>query len=290
MEKKLFFNRKNIAYDMQDLIVHMLENDVNKSYTIDEVVSHPWFKKCKNKIKNIDSITINKNNKNNFDEFETNVTKVTKVMKDPKENWPTSRSLLHKTKSFSFETSNYSNFDKAIKNNFYSNKSIKFKNLKNIDINYDENLIDNNDEEDGFSPFMKNGSINISVSLKKYYYPNTNLNYNYSFKNEITNSKTQSNPDLNRNINSYPMDNSPKAILKGKIKQISKSYMVNPNRISIVKLNNKNNDDTPINSNFKNNQMKSNFLYNENNINNNNIINYNFYQINNNNQFSNIFY
>jgi serine/threonine protein kinase len=177
MQNKLFFNRKSIAYDMKDLIIHMLENDVNRRYTIDEVVAHPWFKKCKNKIKDIDSISINKINNINFDEFETNVTKVTKVVKNPTEYWSTSTSMLHKTKSFSLPINYLSNFESPNKNNFYSNKSLKFKNLKNIDMNKSENIIDNNDEEDGFSPFMKNGSINMPVSLNN----NDHTKNNYYF-------------------------------------------------------------------------------------------------------------
>ena len=279
MEKKLFFNRKSIAYDMQDLIIHMLENDVNKRYTIDEVVAHPWFNKCKNKIKNIDLIPINKNNNINFDECETNVTKVTKILKYPNDKWSTSTSILHKTKSFSYEASDYSKFYKEINNNYYSSKSLHFKNLTNIDINSNENIIDINDEEDGFSPFMKNGSINISVSLKNNYNPYNNLNNNYPFQMKTIKSKTQFYPELAGNINKYPMDNIPKDILKGPIKQNKNIYnLPNSNRISIVKLKNDNN------------KMKPNFLYNKNNVINSNIVNYNFYQINNNNQFNNIFY
>ena len=68
---------------MKDLIVHMLEFDVNKRYTIEEVVSHPWFKKCKEKAKNI--IINNTNQINNYDNIETNVTKVTKIIRNPSE-------------------------------------------------------------------------------------------------------------------------------------------------------------------------------------------------------------
>ena len=293
MQNKLFFNRKSIAYDMKDLITHMLENDVNKRYTIDEVVSHPWFKKCKNKIKNIDLITINKINNINFDELETNVTKVTKIKKDPKEYYSTSTSLLHKTNSFSFPMNYFSNFENQNKNNFYSNKSLKFKTLKNIDMNKDENIIVNNDEEDGFSPYMKNGSINIDVSLKNNNNPKniSSFNQNYSNSIKISNLKTQFQPNLIRNMNLYPMDNTSKEIIKGPIKQnIFKSNLLNPNRISIVKLKNENISSFPKNSNLQNNQTKSYLPFNMNNSINGNIINYNFYQINNNRQFNNIFY
>ena len=311
MQNKLFFNRKSIAYDMKDLIIHMLENDVNRRYTIDEVVAHPWFKKCKNKIKDIDSISINKINNINFDEFETNVTKVTKVIKDPKEYWSTSTSMLHKTKSFSLPINYLSNFESPNKNNFYSNKSLKFnkinqnmnlpkikriKNLKNIDMNKSENVIDNNDEEDGFSPFMKNGSINMSVSLNINELPKNNSSFksNYSSNNSFSNIKTQFKQNLTGNINLYPMDTKSKEIVKGPIKHNNhKSNLINPNRISIVKLKNENINSFPKNTNIKNNQnnqTNSYLPFNRNNSSNNNIINYNFYQINNNRQFNNVFY
>ena len=311
MQNKLFFNRKSIAYDMKDLIIHMLENDVNRRYTIDEVVAHPWFKKCKNKIKDIDSISINKINNINFDEFETNVTKVTKVIKDPKEYWSTSTSMLHKTKSFSLPINYLSNLESPNKYNFYSNKSLKFyqinqnmnlpkikriKNLKNIDMNKSENVIDNNDEEDGFSPFMKNGSINMSVSLNINELPKNNSSFksNYSSNNAFSNIKTQFKQNLTGNINLYPMDTKSKEIVKGPIKHNNhKSNLINPNRISIVKLKNENINSFPKNTNIKNNQnnqTNSYMPFNRNNSSNNSIINYNFYQINNNRQFNNVFY
>ena len=311
MQNKLFFNRKSIAYDMKDLIIHMLENDVNRRYTIDEVVAHPWFKKCKNKIKDIDSISINKINNINFDEFETNVTKVTKVVKNPTEYWSTSTSMLHKTKSFSLPINYLSNFESPNKNNFYSNKSLKFyqinqnmnlpkikriKNLKNIDMNKSENVIDNNDEEDGFSPFMKNGSINMSVSLNINELPKNNSSFksNYSSNNAFSNIKTQFKQNLTGNINLYPMDTKSKEIVKGPIKHNNhKSNLINPNRISIVKLKNENINSFPKNTNIKNNQnnqTNSYMPFNRNNSSNNSIINYNFYQINNNRQFNNVFY
>ena len=311
MQNKLFFNRKSIAYDMKDLIIHMLENDVNRRYTIDEVVAHPWFKKCKNKIKDIDSISINKINNINFDEFETNVTKVTKVIKDPREYWSTSTSMLHKTKSFSLPINYLSNLESPNKNNFYSNKSLKLnkinqnmnlpkikriKNLKNIDMNKSENVIDNNDEEDGFSPFMKNGSINMSVSLNINELPKNNSSFksNYLSNNSFSNIKTQFKQNLTGNINLYPMDTKSKEIVKGPIKHNNhKSNLINPNRISIVKLKSENINSFPKNTNIKNNQnnqTNSYMPFNRNNSSNNSIINYNFYQINNNRQFNNVFY
>ena len=82
-----------------------------------------------------------------------------------------------------------------------------------------------------------------------------------------------------------------KEIIKGPIKQnIFKSNLLNPNRISIVKLKNENISSFPKNSNLQNNQTKSYLPFNMNNSSNGNIINYNFYQINNNRQFNNVLY
>ena len=219
--------------------------------------------------------------------------------------------MLHKTKSFSLPINYLSNFESPNKNNFYSNKSLKFnkinqnmnlpkikriKNLKNIDMNKSENVIDNNDEEDGFSPFMKNGSINMSVSLNINELPKNNSSFksNYSSNNAFSNIKTQFKQNLTGNINLYPMDTKSKEIVKGPIKHNNhKSNLINPNRISIVKLKNENINSFPKNTNIKNNQnnqTNSYMPFNRNNSSNNSIINYNFYQINNNRQFNNVFY
>ena len=302
MQKKLFFNRKNISYDMKDLIIHMLENDVNRRYTIDEVVSHPWFKKCKNKIKNID--LINSNHNNIFDNFETNVTKVTKIIKIPSEKWSTKFNVLHKNRTFNEKGNNYYNFRNINQNNYFSNKTLNFNNIKKINNNTYAHNFNNNDEEDGFSPFMKNGSINFSVSLNNNYNFNRNnlgerihverinsSNIYYSSNKKNFNPKTQIYTHPINKINLFPMDNTTEKVVRGKINHIKNpSNQINSNRISIVKLKNE-----VIDSNMKKNNTKvireNQNLLNNNNINNhNNIINYNFYQINNNNQFNNIFY
>jgi hypothetical protein len=163
-------------------------------------------------------------------------------------------------------------------------------------MNKSENVIDNNDEEDGFSPFMKNGSINMSVSLNINELPKNNSSFksNYSSNNSFSNIKTQFKQNLTGNINLYPMDTKSKEIVKGPIKHNNhKSNLINPNRISIVKLKSENINSFPKNTNIKNNQnnqTNSYLPFNRNNSSNNSIINYNFYQINNNRQFNNIFY
>jgi serine/threonine protein kinase len=302
MQKKLFFNRKSIAYDMKDLIVHMLEFDVNKRYTIEEVVSHPWFKKCKEKAKNI--IINNTNQINNYDNIETNVTKVTKIIRNPSEIIATSSPLLYSQRTFGQRKIDSQNNKIYLnKSNYYSDKALHFKHIKYNSINNIDN--NNNEEEDGFSPFMKNGSININVSLKNNYNEINNqnlnrnnlpLNKNYSNSTrKIFKTKSQFDTNALKNIQFFPMDNiSDEFSFKRKIEPKKFSNNLNPKRISIVKLDNKKIDPIPkdtnnVNNNIYNSQNVPKVLYKGNNIN-QNIINYNFYQINNNNQFNNIFY
>ena len=308
MQKKLFLDRKSIPYDMKDLIIHMLEFDVNKRYTIEEVISHPWFKKCKEKIKNIE-ISNNSNNNNNlinFENFETNVTKVTKIIKSPTEkilNAP----LLYSKRTFGHKKVDSQNNSIYLnKSNYYSDKSLNFKYIKyNIVNNIDNNT---NYEEDGFSPFMKHGLININVSLKNnsneiknrnIKFNNFSLNKNYP-KSERKLFKTKSQLDTNslKVTSFFPMDNvSEEYSLKRIMDPIKASTMVNPKRITIIKLDNRKIEPVPkdtntnitYNNNIYNSQIQPKVFYKGNNIN-SNIINYNFYQINNNNQFNNIFY
>ena len=129
MLKRLFFDRKSISYDMKDLIIHMLEDDINRRYTIDEVVSHPWFKKCKNKIQNSDLNQINKIN--NLDNFETNVTKVTKIIKSPIKKFPTQTNSIIKKETITDRKTNYSNFLNTNKINiYYPNNTLNIKSFK----------------------------------------------------------------------------------------------------------------------------------------------------------------
>ena len=299
MQKKLFFNKKSISYDMKDLIIHMLEFDVNYRYTIDEVISHPWFKKCKEKIKSCDlNSNSNYNNINNYENIKTSVSKVTKITRSPIESLPYNfQKGLYRTNSFSLEKYNFpmNNFEIQNKNkkNYISNKSLNFKNINDISINPILNKIDN--EEDGFSPFMKNGSINISVALpdkneeninkKINAKMNNNLNRNYLYINRKEyNTENNFNSNQFNNNNFYPMDS---LIGENQKRNFGNSNVINPSRISIIKLNDNNINQTIKNTGIKNNHIKTNPFYN---TNNNNIINYNFYQINNNNQFNNIFY
>ena len=300
MLKRLFFDRKSISYDMKDLIIHMLEDDINRRYTIDEVVSHPWFKKCKNKIQNSDLNQINKIN--NLDNFETNVTKVTKIIKSPIKKFPTQTNSIIKKETITDRKTNYSNFLNTNKINiYYPNNTLNIKSFKKINSDIYSNNIYNNDDEDGFSPFMKNGSINISVSFNNNYIKNSaeikqqernnNNGKVYSLNKKIYNTKTQKLPNAIKNNNLSPIDKNSKEIFKGYMSHHNNtSNLLNPNRISVVKLENENINSQPKIDNIKNFSMNTNVFLGNNSVNANNIINYNFYQINNNNQFNNIFY
>ena len=299
MLKRLFFDRKSISYDMKDLIIHMLEDDINRRYTIDEVVSHPWFKKCKNKIQNSDLNQINKIN--NLDNFETNVTKVTKIIKSPIKKFPTQTNSIIKKETITDRKTNYSNFLNTNKIIYYPNNTLNIKSFKKINSDIYSNNIYNNDDEDGFSPFMKNGSINISVSFNnnciknsaeiKQQERNNNNGKVYSLNKKIYNTKTQKLPNAIKNNNLSPIDKNSKEIFKGYMfHHNNTSNLLNPNRISVVKLENENINSQPKIDNIKNFSMNTNVFLGNNSVNANNIINYNFYQINNNNQFNNIFY
>ena len=298
MLKRLFFDRKSISYDMKDLIIHMLEDDINRRYTIDEVVSHPWFKKCKNKIQNSDLNQINKIN--NLDNFETNVTKVTKIIKSPIKKFPTKTNSIIKKETITDRKTNYSNFLNTNKIIYYPNNTLNIKSFKKINSDIYSNNIYNNDDEDRFSPFMKNGSINISVSFNNNYIKNSaeikqqernNIGKVYSLNKKIYNTKTQKLPNAIKNNNLSPIDKNSKEIFKGYMfHHNNTSNLLNPNRISVVKLENENINSHPKIDNIKNFSMNTNVFLGNNSVNANNIINYNFYQINNNNQFNNIFY
>ena len=297
MQKKLLFNKKTISYDMKDLILHMLEIDAIKRYTINEVVSHPWFKKCSEKIKKTDTNTIN--NINNFEEIETNVTKVTKILKKPNDIWPNYPSNIYQNKTFINKGNNsYRNITGGPnypRYNYYSNKSLNIKDLKNLK-DFCENKCD--DDEDGFSPFMKNGSIKIPVSLDNINRFNSDKNINFQINNNknyysnITHFVPHEQNKYNSNIpsmnNNFPMDN----VLEETIKE--NKEISNPafsSRISVTKIEKINKSNNLSNKkNLINRRMSSNQIYYQTQINNSNIINNNFYLINNNNQFKQIFY
>ena len=304
MQKRLYFNRKNIPYDMKDLIIHMLEFDVVRRYTIEEIVAHPWFKKCREKIQNNNFNLNNYNQINNYDNLETNVTKVTKISKNQTQLSSSPQNILFRTRRFMNERNNYNqehDYERPNKYKYYSNKSLNFKNLKYYNPNNSEILFPKDGEEDGFSPYMKNGSINISLSLKnnkreftdkKIKIPtDNNFKDNYSNKKrKIYKTKSLMNSNEFKTFNFFPMDNLTQENIKINKIPIKQSNFQDKSRISVVKLNNINSDFIPQNTNVIDNKFIPNNSFSIGNNVNRNIINYNFYQIHNNNQFNNIFY
>ena len=93
-----------------------------------------------------------------------------------------------------------------------------------------------------------------------------------------------------KTFNFFPMDNLTQENIKINKIPIKQSNFQDKSRISVVKLNNINNNFIPQNTNIIDNKFIPNNSFSIGNNVNRNIINYNFYQIHNNNQFNNIFY
>jgi hypothetical protein len=190
--KKLYFpSRKSIPYDMKDLIMNMLDMDVQKRYTIEQVASHPWLRRWRINIKNkINSTSTNININNNMNPFQemnaTNITKITKIIKNKNDIMNKS---IYKFKHLKFYSPskveksvpiNHPEKENIYKNNYSSNQ---INNIRNIDININEN----------------------SQSNKSYYQANTIIPI--SFNNLKLNTNTQKN-------NSYIKNNSFREIHK----------------------------------------------------------------------------
>ena len=177
MKKLNFPSRKNIPYDMKDLIMNMLDMDVQKRYTIEQVASHPWLRRWRINIKNKMNSTSTSTNINNymnpFQEMNaTNITKITKIIKNKNDIMNKS---IYKFKHLKFYSPskveksvpiNHPEKENIYKNNYSSNQ---INNIRNIDININEN----------------------SQSNKSYYQANTIIPI--SFNNLKVNTNTQKN-------------------------------------------------------------------------------------------------
>ena len=189
LHKKLkFLGKKDIPYDMKDLIINMLQMDVFKRYTIEQVAAHPWFKRCREEI----------NKKNHFiynipfkEENKTNITKITKIIKNKNDIMNKS---IYKFKSLKYyspkKKKNYLGVNHAEKENIYKNNynitqiNSYASKLRNIDINVNE---------DDYSPSKSYNSYQFSNSFNNNSINNRNLNsqkenkkdskYYYSFEN-----------------------------------------------------------------------------------------------------------
>lgn len=245
MKKLNFPSRKNIPYDMKDLIMNMLEMDIQKRYTIEQVAAHPWFRRWKINIKNkINAMSTNLNN--NMNPFpDTNITNVTKITKIVKNKNDIMNKSIYKFKSLKFYSPSKDGrnapIDHPEKENIYKNNysSNQLSNLRNIDINVNE---DNSSPSKSY--YQTNTTIPVSFNNLKLN-KNTQKN-NSALKNNISNEiykedffykKIKSIP--NKSINFQNRSNSlSKVNIKNRIQNIYsyKSYNANANY-------NTNNDD-----------------------------------------------
>ena len=172
-----FPNRKEIPYDMKDLIIHMLEMNVSERYTIEQVAAHPWFKRCRKEIQN-------KNNNNQI--------KVNNKLYNSYRNYQTEKKYDY---NFGLIQNNILN-----EKNKFSSKSkskLKVKKLVNIDINIQE---DNSSPIKDYKSIQGNKYLDfINLNPKE----NNNINsfYKYQGFQKDSNSRRILNYKLNKNIN-----------------------------------------------------------------------------------------
>ena len=187
MKKLNFPSRKSIPYDMKDLIMNMLEMDIQKRYTIEQVTAHPWFRRWRINIKNkINIMNTSINNNNNMNPFpDTNITNITKITKIIKNKNDIMNKSIYKFKNLKFYSPskdgrnvpiNHPEKENIYKNNYSSNQ---ISHLRNIDINVNE---DN------------------STQIKSYYQTNTTIPV--SFNNLKLNRNTQKNNSAMKNKSS----------------------------------------------------------------------------------------
>ena len=211
LQKKLVFpNWKNISNEMKDLITKMLEMDVSKRYTIEQVVEHPWFEKCRKEINNQNQ------NINFYSTFkEPKVTKIIKNRKDIIFN----TNMKYKTdinKRYNMEENIAEKTEKNIVDKS-SSKSVvvNVKKLKNIDINTHEDNEDNEDNENN------EDNDNDSIPIRRQYSIDANsINDNIIFKENIISRKY--NCDTYRNIQRSGQSNNNKKLNTIPIKKITK--------------------------------------------------------------------
>ena len=320
LQKRLIFpTRKKIPYDMKDLINHMLNSDVSKRYTIEQVVAHPWFRKCKEEIdkrnNDINYDIKNNNNDNNINIYNTykdmdisKITKITKITKmtkmtKNKDNDVLYHSSISRNKTpikTSYTSVLNSPKQKANENKYLSSKlNVLVKKLVNIDINTYA------DDDDSTSPNIERSKTNRGISAINY---NDQINFNKDLFikkiNTIPNKKlTKNNTDnkflFKKNYENYnfsddddesyiqnsiffPMDN---ILEETKNKKIEEKNLIDKKHASVIKID-KNSilqSYRPLNANYVNNAIqnnqKNNNQYN-NNITNNYILNNNIYTIN----------
>ena len=137
LNKRLIFPKwKTISNDMKDLIINMLNSNVSERYTIEQVVAHPWFKKCEDEFKNNIKADIPNNEMSNI--------KITKIIKNKHDLIYNSniRKEAYITNNYNLDNgekekyNNHSNIYK--KQNNLKKSNVIVKKLINIDINVNE--------------------------------------------------------------------------------------------------------------------------------------------------------
>ena len=240
MKKLNFPTRKSIPYDMKDLIINMLEMDIQKRYTIEQVAAHPWFRRWKISIKNKNN-SMNGNMNNNMNPFQdtniTNITKITKVIKNKDALMNKSIYKFQKLKFYSPSKNgkaapvDHSEKENIYKDNYYSNN---ISNLRNIDININE---DNSTPNKSY--YQTNTTIPVTFNnskLTKNAQKNNSVmknSYSKLYQDDYFYKKIQS----SKNINSQNRSNSQNRMnIKNQIQNIHKYNSYNDNY-------NTNNDD-----------------------------------------------
>ena len=291
---------KEISNEMKDLIINMINPDISKRYTIEKVVSHPWFKKCKKE-------NIIHNNNINFYKPENEVNnniKITKITKN-KNNFLYNSCKVNDDNLKIYYNEKFNNKSNLLQSkNILNHTNVVVKKLTNIDINADDSS--SNKSEDSInikdSPIKTNYNNNFKYVNENIIRHHSDKLNNYSFiqgnnqiQNEFTNNRYKISK-LNNNYNNlkktntinsdkkvnymslFPMD----SVLEETSNEISDEKLNSvPMHASVIKLDNKKNinamNKNPIN-NTSMNKMKNSF---KDNINTNNyILNNNYYTIN----------
>ena len=193
---------KNISNDMKDLIIRMLNPNVLKRYTIEEVASHPWFKKCREEFNN--------KNKINFPIIDSSRIKVTKINKNKNRY---NSNLINEVNEINLRLKKKENNTKHNdnNNNNLTQRNVKVRKLINIDMNT---------TEDNSSPIKKDKSIEKDNYFNKNNIKNIiDSNYKKEKKEIFGNDKKKYENNLNTNkINIFQTNNSNNNINNNKIK------------------------------------------------------------------------
>ena len=295
LSNKLFFpNKKSIPNDMKDLIIKMLNFNALERYTIEQVVMHPWFKKCNEEF--------NKKNTNlNIPINEAKEIKITKINRNKNDfllNSFSNQNFLKKENNLGVaqKEKDIAKENLPNNNNYSYNSKTKVKKIINIDINTNE---DNNSPIKDSIPLEIINSINAKINniqnnnpkkenneMYKNAINNTNKSLIEGKNNKIKNNnkenldKKSSIEDTLNHISFYPMysilEETNNEINDEKLKSLPKHATVV--KIQVNKNDNINTKEIPSNINSKKN-IEGNQTYNGTTMN-NVFLNNNYYTIN----------